>query len=217
MRLIILTLFSCVLLCPKSVFAQKKSGTKPPLTKVIVVDAGHGGLDIGTKENKPYLEEKRAALTTAVLTKQYLDQLGYKVILTRSTDAFIPLSKRVDTANKSNSALFVSLHYNSSPNKSAHGIEIFFCPTKNGKQRASSSKKLASKILDNVITRTNARSRGVKQASFYVIRETKMPAVLLEGGFISNDQERSKLKNRQYLEKIAKGVADGIDKYFRSR
>jgi len=216
MRLIFLTLCSFIFFSPKDVFAQKNSVTKTSLKKVIVIDAGHGGLDIGTRENKPYLEEKRAALTTAILTKQYLDQLGYKVILTRSTDAFIPLSKRVDTANKSNSTLFVSLHYNSSPNKKAHGIEIFFCPTKNGKQRASSSKKLAAKVLDNVIIRTKARSRGVKQASFYVIRETKMPAVLLEGGFISNDQERSKLKNRQYLEKIAKGVADGVDRYFKS-
>ena len=216
MRLIYLALCFFVFLSPKTILAQKKGPAKVPLKRVVVIDAGHGGLDIGTKENKPYLEEKRAALTTAMLAKQYLDQLGYKVILTRSTDAFIPLSKRVDTANKSNSTLFVSLHYNSSPNKKAHGIEIFFCPTKNGKQRASSSKKLASKILDNVITRTKARSRGVKQASFYVIRETKMPAVLLEGGFISNDQERSKLKNRQYLEKIAKGVADGVDRYFKS-
>jgi N-acetylmuramoyl-L-alanine amidase len=215
MRLIFLLSIFFLFFSANKAIAQKKKISKS-LKKVIVLDAGHGGLDIGTKENKPYLEEKKAALTTAILAKKYLDQLGYKVILTRSTDAFIPLSQRVGTANKSSSNLFVSLHYNSSPNQTAHGIEIFFCPTKNGKIRASASKKLAAKVLDNVIKRTKAKSRGVKQASFYVIRETKMPAVLLEGGFISNPQERAKLKNVQYLEKIAKGVADGVDRYFKA-
>lgn len=184
--------------------------------KVIIIDPGHGGLDLGAKENKPYCEEKRVSLATALLTKKYLDQLGYKVILTRSSDSYIPLSKRVEKANKSNTAVFVSLHYNSAPNKQAEGIEIFYCPSKI-KTKENASKKLANYVLGKVISRTKARSRGVKQASFYVIRETKVPAVLLEGGFISNSQERKKLKTRQYLDNIAKGVADGIDRYVKGK
>ena len=82
--------------------------------------------------------------------------------------------------------------------------------------RANASKKLADSILKDLIKRTNARSRGVKKGNFYVIRETKVPAVLIEGGFISNPNERGKLRQRQYIDKIARAIADGVDKYLKS-
>ena len=183
---------------------------------VIVVDAGHGGLDYGTKAKGPYCVEKRVALETAKLVRKYLDQLGYRVVLTRSTDVFIPLWRRVQTANKRNCALFVSVHYNSSPTKSAHGIEVFYCDRKKAKKCSKASKKLANRVLKHVIHRTKAKSRGVKKGNFYVIRETKIPAILIEGGFISNYGERCKLKKNRYLDKIARGIADGVDQYFKS-
>ncbi len=183
---------------------------------VIVIDAGHGGLDYGTKEKGPYCVEKRVALQTALLVRKYLDQLGYRVILTRSADIFIPLWRRVHTANKRNCALFVSVHFNSSPTKSAHGIEVFYCDRKKAQKCSKASKKLADRVLKQVIHRTKAKSRGTKQGNFYVIRETKIPAVLVEGGFISNYTERCKLKKTQYLDKLARGIADGVDRYFKS-
>lgn len=180
----------------------------------IVIDAGHGGLDLGTRCHSPYCEEKRVALITAQLARRYLDKLGYKVILTRNTDAFIPLKKRVQATNCSRAELFVSIHYNASPNKGAHGIEIFYSDAKKD-ARSQESRRLAGTILKDVLQRTKARDRGVKRGNFYVIRESKIPAVLLEGGFITNQDERFKLKDQKYLDKIARGIAEGIDEYFR--
>lgn len=183
----------------------------------IVIDAGHGGTDLGARGRMPYCEEKKICLQTARLVKKYLDQLGYHVVMTRTTDAFIPLPKRVEIAQQACCAAFVSVHYNSSRNETAHGIEVFFCPSKEEKARGTASKKLAESVLNRVIRRTSAQSRGVKTGNFYVIRETSMPAILVEGGFLSNPEERSQLKTHDYQEKIARGIADGVDQYFKAR
>ena len=183
----------------------------------IVIDAGHGGTDRGAKGKNPYCEEKKLSLQTARLVKQYLDQLGYHVVMTRSTDAFVPLPRRVEIANQADCNIFVSIHFNSSQSPEVDGVEIFFHDSKAEKARATSSKKLADSILSRVIRRTSAHSRGVKKGNFYVIRETQMPAVLVEGGFITNSDERLLLKSREYQEKIARGIADGIDTYFKAR
>lgn len=219
-------LFFLALLIPFASHAAAKKDRGAPLgtfiageptAPMIVIDAGHGGTDRGARGYVPYCEEKKLSLQTARLVKKYLDQLGYHVIMTRSTDCFIPLSKRVDVANQSTSNIFVSVHFNSSRNSTAHGVEVFFPDSKEKSTRSSSSKKLADAILGRVIRRTSAHSRGVKKGNFYVIRETRMPAVLVEAGFISNPEERSLLRTREYQEKIARGIADGIDRYFKDR
>lgn len=183
----------------------------------VVIDVGHGGTDRGAKANHPYCEEKRICLLTARLVKQYLEQLGYHVVMTRSTDSFITLAKRVEIAQQAHANIFVAVHYNSSRSPEAKGIEVFFFDSKENKTRANASKKLADSILSRLIRKTEAKSRGVKKGNFYVIRETSMPAVLVEGGFISNSEERVLLKSRDYQEKIAQGICDGIDQYFRVR
>ncbi len=188
--------------------------TSVPAAPTIVLDAGHGGTDRGARSRSPFCEEKRLCLQTARLVKKYLDQLGYHVVMTRNTDAFIPLSRRVEIASSASCAAFVSIHYNSSRNPTAQGIEIFFCDSKEDRRRSASSKRLADAILPRLIRRTEALSRGVKKGNFYVIRETSMPAILIEGGFISNPDERVLLKDQEYQEKIARGIADGIDQYF---
>jgi N-acetylmuramoyl-L-alanine amidase len=188
-----------------------------PDAPTIVIDVGHGGTDRGARAHAPYCEEKKLCLLTARLVRQYLDQLGYHVVMTRNTDNFLSLGKRVEIAKQSNANIFVSVHYNSSRSPKAKGIEVFFCDKKGDKTRATASRKLADSILGRLIRRTSAVSRGVKRGNFYVIRETSMPAVLVEGGFISNPQERSLLKSRNYQEKVAQGIADGIDQYFKAR
>lgn len=182
-----------------------------------MIDAGHGGTDRGTRAKSPFCEEKRLCLQTSRLVKKYLDQLGYRVIMTRSTDVFVPLSRRVEMADQVGATLFVSVHYNSAPSPEAKGIEIFYSESKEQKVRSAASKKLAQTILSKVIQRTSAHSRGVKKRNFFVIRETSMPAVLIEGGFISNPEERSYLKDHEYIDKIARGIADGIDQYYRGK
>ncbi len=191
--------------------------TSSPAAPTIVIDAGHGGTDRGAKAHMPYCEEKKLCLQTARLVKQYLEQLGYHVIMTRTTDSFIPLPRRVEIANLSSSNIFVSVHFNSSKVPTAQGVEVFFFDSKEEKTRAVSSKKLAEAVLGRVIRRTSANSRGVKKGNFYVIRETHMPAILVEGGFLTNPEERSLLKSREYQEKIARGIADGVDYYFKAR
>ena len=180
---------------------------------LIVVDAGHGGFDLGACHHS--CEEKDLALSTALLLKRHLNQMGYRVVLTRNRDIFIPLKERANMANESKSKLFVSIHYNAAQSVNAQGIEVYYF-NKGDKLRISSSKKLASSVLSKLLHRTGAPSRGVKHGNFLVIRETKMPAILVEGGFITSPKERAFLQSREYQEEVAQAVAEGIDQYFQA-
>jgi N-acetylmuramoyl-L-alanine amidase len=182
------------------------------LKPLVIIDPGHGGTDEGAKVNT--FMEKKLALTTALLTKKHLEELGYRVMMTRSRDVYLPLQRRVSIANKTKGSLFVSIHFNSSPSVEAHGIEIFYFDSKE-LWRTKASKRLANCILYRTVGQTDAISRGIKQGNFHVIRETDMPAVLVEGGFITNREERTKLREKAYLDKLAVGIAQGIDKYMR--
>lgn len=184
--------------------------TSAAVEPLIVIDAGHGGSDEGAKVQT--VMEKRITLTTALLTKKHLEKMGYRVILTRSRDIFVSLPRRAAIANKSKAAAFVSIHFNSSPNRSAKGIEVYFYDAKDP-ARARASKKLANTVLYEVIDQTGASSRGARKGNFHVVRETAMPAILVEGGFMTNYEERFLLKDRKYLEKMAEGIALGIDKF----
>lgn len=180
---------------------------------LIILDPGHGGSDEGAKIH--YFMEKRLTLMTTLLVRKYLEEMGYRVIMTRSKDVFIPLHRRASIANKTKAVLFASIHYNSSPSSEAHGIEVFYHSSSDTK-RAKESRALASSVLGELITHTNALSRGVKSGNFHVIRETSMPAILIEGGFMTNQEERTNLRDKRYLEKISKGIATGIDKYLKA-
>lgn len=221
MQKILISLFVCFICL--SIHAEEKKGQRALFAtrnamgtpRVVVLDPGHGGTDRGARSKMPFCEEKRLCLQAARLVKQYLEQLGYRVVMTRETDAFIPLSRRVEVAHQSQGDIFVSLHFNASRNPDAHGIEIFACESKKNKRVIVASNQLAHAILSPLLLRTGAQSRGVKKGNFYVIRETQIPAVLIEGGFISNPSERMLLKSAPYQEKIARGIAQGIDTYFR--
>lgn len=176
---------------------------------LIILDSGHGGRDEGAKIKYPHTEEKRLTLTTAYFTKKYLEQLGYRVVMTRYSDHYVPLSRRVDKANQSHAVLFVSIHYNSCPKPVVQGVEVYYC------NQSLPGKNLAKKVLSRVVLNTKAKSRGVKQGQFYVIRNTKMPSILVEGGFLTNPQERENIRNRLYMDKIARGIAEGIDQFMR--
>lgn len=198
---------------------RKRVEKNPPLTlvqcvkPVIILDAGHGGSDEGAKVGS--LQEKKITLTTTLLAKKHLDALGYRVVLTRTKDSFLPLPRRAAIANKTQGALFVSIHYNASKSTGAKGIEIYYCDSKE-LWRSHASKRLANCILYQLLDQTEASSRGVKGGNFLVIRETEMPAVLVEGGFMTNKEERALLKDREYLDRIARGIAQGVDKFLKS-
>ena len=154
-------------------------------------------------------------MLAALLTKKHLEALGYQVMLTRSKDIYVSLPRRVSIANKANALLFVSLHFNSAKNTDARGIEVYYYGRAEP-WRARASQRLAGCVLAEIIDQTKARSRGVKHGNFHVIRETDMPAVLVEGGFMTNGEERNRLKDRNYLNRLAVGIAEGVDRYLRS-
>lgn len=181
---------------------------------VVVVDPGHGGDDYGTHSNgKPTYHEKHLNLATAKMLKTYLEQNGITVIMTRKDDVFIALDKRAEFANRMKPTLFVSVHYNSAPSKEADGVEVFYYRCEKDKKRTKESRLLAKAVLDQVILATKANSRGVKNGNFAVIRETKMPAILIEGGFLTNDKEMEKIKDPNYMKKIAWGISQGVKSY----
>lgn len=181
---------------------------------LIIIDPGHGGKDEGTKSlDTPVHLEKNLTLTTAQILNTYLQGFGYKTIMTRRDDLFIPLKERADFANQKNAKLFVSVHYNAAENSKAHGIEVYYYQTADNKERSEKSKALASTVLEHVINNTKAKSRGVKHGNFAVIRETKMPAILVEGGFMTNPEEMQKIKDAAYIKKLAWAIASGIKQY----
>ncbi len=195
---------------PKPSKPQNIAVVKP----LIILDAGHGGYDIGARSQS--CEEKKIALQTTLQVKKYLCEMGYRIILTRHDDTFIPLKKRAEVANNAKARLFVSIHYNAAKSQSAEGIEVYY-HDKSPEWRISASKRLGRCVLSRLLERTGASSRGVKGGNFLVIRETTMPAILVEGGFITHSGERAKLKDSQYIDKISRAIAEGIDRFFKTK
>lgn len=179
-----------------------------------MLDAGHGGEDFGTHSlGNPKYQEKYLNMSTTNMVKSLLQQFGYEVLMTRNDDTFIALDKRALFANQQKPRLFVSIHFNSAPSTDAEGIEVFYYLDSENKPRTTQSKALAQAILDKTLQNTKAKSRGVKHGNYAVIRETNMPAALIEGGFLTNTEEMEKIKNASYLKSLALGIAQGIQEY----
>lgn len=174
----------------------------------VILDAGHGGHDRGAAIG--YVFEKHLALDTTRRVEQLLKAQGFKVIMTRSSDVFIPLAGRSSLGNSRGNAIFVSIHYNYSRGGTGHGLETFYCHDR--------GYSLAGYIQAYMIQETRLQNRGVKHANYHVIRvTTRNPAVLVECGFVSNPQERAGMMHGGYREKIASGIAKGIIAFKRAR
>ncbi len=189
----------------------------PKRNEVIILDAGHGGRDPGSMSHREDYEEKSLTLSTVFLVQDHLKKLGYKTVLTRNHDIYVPLHTRAELANDLDANLFVSIHYNFSTSRDVEGVEVYVYKEEKtpNNPRILQSKQLAQTTLASVIERTGAKSRGVKQANFAVIRETQMPAILIEAGFLSNPHECERIHDPQYLRQLSWGIAKGIDKYLR--
>ncbi|MCB1206810.1 MAG: N-acetylmuramoyl-L-alanine amidase [Verrucomicrobiae bacterium] len=173
--------------------------------QTVVIDPGHGGADLGAADS--YVYEKHINLDVARRLERSLQEAGFKTIMTRSRDEFIALSERSSIANRQRNAIFVSVHFNSSYRTAALGIETFF--------RSSSSQKLADYVQKELIKNTRATDRGVKTANFSVLRNTKHPAVLVEGGFVSNKEERSAMCDPLYRQIVADSIARAVVQFSR--
>ncbi len=233
----------------QTVLAQKPKIYKK--AKIIVIDPGHGGKDVGgVGINNRY--EKISVLKIAKYLKNDLIGKGYTVYLTRNSDYFIPLKKRTHFANLKKADLFISIHCNIAPghNKRAHGIETYYLsPTRNerairvarlenkeikglnytdqrvilnflNRDRIIDSNKLAIDIQGGILKNLRKhysyiKDGGVRPAPFWVLVGTQMPAILIETGYLTNPVEVKRLFNSNYQKKLAYGIADGIDSYFR--
>jgi len=173
--------------------------------QTVIIDPGHGGNDLGAADS--YVYEKHINLDVSRRLERCLKEAGFKTIMTRTRDEFIALSERSSIANRNRNAIFVSVHFNSSYRVAALGIETFY--------RTSSSEKLAQFVQRELIKNVKATDRGVKTANFAVLRETKHPAVLVEGGFISNKDERAAMTDPLYRQIVADSIARGIVQFSR--
>lgn len=197
--------------------------------RTIMLDIGHGGKDRGAAGRSSL--EKNITLRLGRRLGAILGACGYRVILTRNSDVYLDLDKRSALQRKYGADLFLSLHINSAADRSVKGIETFCltpagAPSSNGGKTIwtkyngnafdSNNIVLAYSIQRSLLARTGATDRGVKRARFAVLRDIRCPGALIEVGFISNRQEELNLNSAAYIEKLARGIADGVIKYHRS-
>lgn len=173
----------------------------------IVIDAGHGGKDVGGNYKKVY--EKHLALDTAKRVEYMLKKKGYRTRMTRTSDVFLSLQKRASIGNRYRNSIFISIHYNYTYRKGAAGVETFYYTKR--------SKSLAQYVHAAILKKTRAYDRNVKFARYYVIRNVRNPAILFEGGFLSNSRERRHCRKGHYRQDIAEGMVAGIDQYQAAR
>ena len=169
--------------------------------KTICIDAGHGGKDPGACAGG--VREKDIVLAVALRTGVLLTD--YEIIYTRTEDVYVGLSQRARIANAAEADLFISIHCNSAPNSSANGMEVYVHTS-----RGADSTRAAHAIYDRLLPASGLNGRGIKANNYAVLRETKMPAVLVELAFISNDGDRAKLVSEEWQERAAEAIAAGI-------
>lgn len=207
------------------IFRQQLNSSHSP---VIYIDPGHGGDDPGASFYG--VRERDLNLNVSSILKNELEARGYTVVLSRNTNVFIELEDRAKEANRLGADIFISVHHNSmGGGGTARGIETFihhrissgFGQETNRNNfemndiRIKESLLLADYIHNDLIRSTGMNNRGVKGNNYSVLRNTDIPAVLLELGFMDNRTESSIIKQVTYQTKASKAIADGIDKYFK--
>ena len=216
-RVLLVLLLSLAGLCS----AEAKKPVKKPLRKpvvkqvrkpppplgpfsTVVIDAGHGGHDVGGIQGQKVLE-KVVALDVAKRLRKKLDSAGFRTVMTRTNDSFVSLGQRVVIANAHPDAIFVSIHFNAAPRTGARGMETFYC--------TSRSKPVADNIQHHLVALGRTESRGVKHAEFYVLRENGIRAALTECGFLTNPEDAALAVKSSYRQRLAEAIATGIVRY----
>ncbi|PYK71654.1 MAG: N-acetylmuramoyl-L-alanine amidase [Verrucomicrobia bacterium] len=198
--------------------------------QTIVLDPGHGGFDKGAISGYGY--EKDYALDLARLLRPVLQAKGFRVIMTRESDVFVPLELRARIANATHDSIFVSLHFNATDRDPiASGFEIYSLTPRgapstyedwltqmsiniqNGTEADAASVELSSCIYHSIIGHIGEFDRGIKRARFAVLRLTKIPAVLVEGGFLTERGESRLIANPEWRKKLADAVCTGIENF----
>ncbi|KXG76514.1 N-acetylmuramoyl-L-alanine amidase [Thermotalea metallivorans] len=179
--------------------------------KIIVLDAGHGGKDPGAQGVKLQLKEKDLALDVVKRLDKMLQDAGFATFLTRTDDTYIGLYERAEIANSLNADAFVSVHFNWHPDPNITGVQMLY----NGDNPARDNKTFAAIMQEEALKELQAVDRKIiERPKLVVIRETKMPAVLAEMAFISNETEEAMVATENYRQKIAQALFRGITRYF---
>ncbi|HBG49857.1 MAG TPA: hypothetical protein DDW90_10235 [Cyanobacteria bacterium UBA9971] len=173
----------------------------------VVLDAGHGGQEPGAIRAGNY--EKNITIDITQRVKTYLKQSGINVIMTREEDETVSLKQRAAITNTEDPDAFVSIHVNSSENSGVRGLETYYFTPQ--------SKALAQSVHAKLVNYINSTDRGIRTARFYVIRNTAVPAILAEVGYLSNDSERYSILTEERKNATAKAIAEGILNYLRSK
>lgn len=167
----------------------------------VVVDAGHGGKDNGAYRRYGGAE-KTATLDVATRLARKLRESEFKTVMTRSSDVFVSLDQRAAISNRQKNAIFVSVHFNDSGRRGIRGYETYY--------HSPVARTLAYHIQQNLLTMPGATNRGVKTASFRVLRKARYPAVLVECGFLSNRKEGAQARKASHREQLADKIAEAI-------
>ncbi len=197
----------------------------------IVLDPGHGGHDNGAMSF--WGNEKTYALDVALRAKPLLEENGLNVVMTRATDIFVPLEDRVRIANQYPNALFVAIHFNSG-GANASGVETYTLAPRGVPSMAADGPRLsdlqpcAGNVCDaenmalatamhaSVVCHSQLYDRGIKRARFVVIRDIKIPGVLIEGGFLSNENDARKIASVSYRQTLAACIVTAVQNYRRA-
>lgn len=202
------------------VMAVDKGGTKKSTdTKVnqnvskdvIVLDAGHGGIDNGTSYKNLY--EKNLTLKMVKYAEAYLKSKGYTVVLTRNKDELIPLKEIGRRVNASSGTVFVSIHVNSISDASFKGITTLYYDVQGYEK--DERIKLANTLEKEAVKSDNWESKGIKKQNVAVLRYSKIPCALVECGFITNNEDRDKLSKDEVLKRLSENISNGIIKYLK--
>ena len=200
---------------------------KGQYSKTIFLDPGHGGRDSGAYYYN--VAEKDLNMQVYRKLRKKLEELGYKVLTSRDSDIDVDfVTERSRMVNKTNSDIFISIHFNAtgSAYSRASGIQTYSYsddpdyPSKinpywhNHPDRMSESKRLAAAIHSSLLAETGAKDAGLLERSFAVLRETAKPAVLLELGYIDNFAENQQIRDSHYQDKLVAGIVKGIQKYY---
>ena len=197
----------------------------PVTNKVIILDAGHGGIDPGKLSNDKLIQEKDVNLSITLKLRELLESSGAVVVLTREDDSSLytedgsktirqkyneNLKNRKKIIQESNANMFVSIHSNAFTESKYYGAQTFY---PKGKEDSCELSKTIQNELKRVVDNTNNREMKATD-DIYVLKDNEIPSVLIECGFLSNDKEAKLLNDEQYQEKIAWAIYVGIQKYF---
>jgi N-acetylmuramoyl-L-alanine amidase len=197
--------------------------------QTVVLDAGHGGFDKGAQSK--FGSEKEYALDVVRQLRPLLQAKGFKVILTRENDVFLPLPLRANIANQTRDSIFVSIHFNATSNREAAGFEIFsltprgapstgddalalhFVNMQAGSPVDAASFELSVAVYHSMLGHIPEFDRGIKRARFAVLRQTKIPAILVEGGFLSETNDSKSVANPAWRANLAEAISVGIENF----